>query len=208
MQITWQGLSSLRIQTKETTILVDPFPSSVGLSAPRLIADLFLFSSQSNPQRMAAATAKGFVIDHPGEYEHRGVLVTGIAFHQTVAKLPGTITLYTIEAEGLLLGHLGALAQTLSEKELEELEDVDVLFVPVGGKTVLTAKQALDVISRIEPRIVVPTYFRLGGLKQALDGVEIFRKEMGLKDLSTQDKIRLSKRDLPEEGIQTIILQP
>ncbi len=208
MQISWHGLGCIRLQTKDLTLFIDPFSSTVGLPAPRLQADCFVFTSSENPQLSIALKGQSFVVSHAGEFEIRGVVLMGSTVEQTVNKKLEIITLYTVAAEGLVLGHLGALARPLTEMELEHLENVDVLFLPVGGKSVLGADQASEVISQIEPRVVIPMHYQLPGLKVPLDGVDKFAKALGVKNAAPQDKIRLSRKDLPEEDMSVIILKP
>lgn len=207
MYISWHGLSCFRIQTKDTTLLIDPFSGVAGVNVPRLQADIFLFSSADNPSLAAAQKTAGFVLAQPGEYEVRGVAVTGLPHTQKGEKDPVLITLYTIAAEDLLIGHLGTIAQDVSAETLERLNDVDVLIVPVGGRSVLDAKKAVEVASEVEPRLVIPCYYRIPGLKLPLDGLEPFCKELGLKAQPAEAKVRITKKELPEE-MKLVVLSP
>lgn len=208
MYLSWHGLACVRLQTKETTILTDPFASNVGLSAPRAQADILLFSDSKNPQREQAMKGQGFVIHGPGEYEVGGVTVAGLGIEQAGEK--GTVlhTLYVVAAEGLSLGFLGGLRRVLTEQELDEMQDVDVLFVPVGGKPYTNAEQALEMVSEIEPRIVVPYFFKTPGLKFALDGVEAFMKQVGKKGTVAEEKFKVTKKELPEGDMRVVVLKP
>ncbi len=208
MYITWQGLTCVRLQTKDCTILVDPFMGNAGLTAPRLIADLFLFSDAENPQAVAVQKNKGFVIALPGEYESHGIVIAGVAVSQGTGKDARSTTVFTVAVEGIVVGLLGPIGRELDQGELEQLNGIDVLFVPVGGKPSIAAKQAVDLTSQIEPRVVIPYYFRLPGLKMPLDGVEPFAKEMGVKNIAPLEKLRLAKKELPEEDMITYILKP
>ncbi len=209
MYISWHGLSCLRVQTKETTLLIDPFSAKTGLTSPRLQADLILFSESDNPQREAAQKTASFVLAGPGEYEVHGVSVTGTGVEEQRDGKPHLLTLYTLTAEGVLVGFLGPLGRTLEAQELEHLQDVDVLFVPVGGNGVMTAKQAMETVSEIEPRMVVPYYYRIPRLTVKLDGVEAFLKEAGEKHANPETKLRITKKDLPEEeDMRIVTLQP
>ncbi len=206
MHLTWHGFSCVRIQTKDATLLIDPFPGTLGLSAPRLQADALLFSSLENPQLAAARKTDAFLVEHAGEYETRGVVITGVAVHQQEQR--DAITLYTLEAEGVLLGFLGGLRQELGEDHIAALKDVDVLFVPAGGHAVLTGKQAVAMVSRVEPRIAVPYYYKTPGVKLPLDDASAFAKELGIKTIAAEEKLRLSRKELPDGDMKTIFLQP
>lgn len=201
MHLSWHGLNCVRLQTRETTILLDPLPTTVGLPSPRLQADVFVFSEAGNPQRKKVRGGTAFVIDAPGEYETRGIMIHGVATKDS------SLTLYTIESEGMLVGHLSSLATSLNGPQIELLKDVDVLLVPVGGKPVLNAQQASEVISLLEPRVVIPLYYKVPSLTVRLEGVEPFLREMGVKNAAPQERIRLIKKDLPEEEMNVLVLK-
>lgn len=204
MLITWHGLGCVRIQTKETTVLIDPPAPNAGLSTVRLSADLFLFTSEENPNLAKLDEAKDSVISYAGEYEFHGIMINGVAIRRgnTVA------TLYTLEAEGVTVGILGALGSAVTSEELNGLQNVDVLLVPVGGTPVLSPVQATELISQIEPRIVIPTYYATPGLKMKLEGADKFMKELGVTASETSDKFRISKKELPDDDMRVVILTP
>lgn len=183
--------------------MVDPLPHNLGLSPSRLQADLFLFTDTKNPQHAKAQKSDAFLIDAPGEYEVHGVTVNGIP----IDIAGGAMTIFTIQAEGIVIGHLGALGQTINGPQIELLKDIDVLFVPVGGKPTLSARQATEVLSVLEPRVVIPMYYKVPGLTMKLDGVDVFLKEFGVKSAQPQEKIRLTRKELPEGDMQVLLLK-
>lgn len=195
------GLSSFKIQTSHTIILLDPHDGQAGLRAPRAHADVTLIAKREgrNPD---AGGEKSFLIDGAGEYEVKGVAIYGIP------ALDARQTFYVLEAEDLRLGHLGDLNRPLQNGELERLDGVDVLFLPVGGQGVLDSRQAQEVISELEPRIVIPMHVKLPGLKTPRDPVTTFCREFGVKDASPQEKFRLTKKDLPPEETAVVVLLP
>lgn len=204
MYITWHGLSCVRLQTKEVTILVDPLPPTAGLAAPRLQGDLFVFSSIENPQHAKASKGEVFVIDTAGEFEVRGVTIRGVSVEQPGGK---SMVLYTFETEGMVVGHLGALGTSINGPHIEFLKDIDVLLIPVGGKPVLSAKQATEMLSVLEPRVVIPMYYQVPGLNTRLESVDLFLKELGAKNTVPQEKIHLTRKELPEEEMQVLLLK-
>ncbi len=208
MQFSWHGLACIRLQTKETTILADPFGPNLGLSAPRIQADILLFADSANPQREQAMKGHGFIIHGPGEYEVGGVHIVGLGLEQEAGKEKELHTVYVVSAEGLTVGFLGGLRRPMTEQELDEIQDIDVLFVPVGGKTVVNAEQALEMVSEVEPRVVVPYYFRTPGLKTALEPVDAFTKQVGKKDIVAEEKFKITKKELPESDMQVVVLKP
>ena len=149
------------------------------------------------------------VIAGPGEYEVRGVFITGVwsfADDEGGKKL-GRNNIFLFHLDDLVVCHLGALGHTLSSQQLEAIGDVDVLLVPVGGNASLSAGKASEVISQIEPRVVIPMHYSTGRETLQMDSLDKFTKEMGLKDWTTQDKFSMKKSDLAETT-QVVILEP
>lgn len=208
MQINWHGLACFRLLTKEASVVIDPFDASVGLKPPHFSSDLLLMTSdRPGHSNAAAVSGQSFRIDGPGEFEVKGVFVWGHGVDNPNDGQRRT-TVYVLEAEDITLAHLGDLNVVLNESQLDRLEGVDVLLIPVGGHGVLDSKKAVELISEIEPRIVIPMYYHQPGLKAALDPVAKFAKEMGVKETEPVDKIRLVKRELPQEETKVIILKP
>lgn len=195
------GLSSFKLQIGNVTVLLDPHDGTQGIRAPRSQADLTLVA-KSDGRNPAAGGANSFVIDRPGEYEIKGVSVYGIPANDA------SQTFFVVEAEGLRLGHLGDLNRILQNGEMEHLDSADILFLPVGGHGVLDAVKAQEVISELEPRVVIPMHFKMPGLKTNRDTVATFCKEMGVKDTASLDKLRIAPKDLPQEETRVIVLQP
>lgn len=208
MEITWFGLSCFRIRSRTATIVTDPYDKSVGLNLPRLKADIVTVSHDA-PGHNAAHAVKGepHILSGPGEYEIRGVFITGLDIRpENKRKRERRNTVFLFELEDLRVCHLGDLQHVPSQAEVEEaLGEVDVLFVPVGGGEALNATQAAEVVSLLEPRIVIPMHYRVPGLALKLDPVQKFLKEMGSEKAPTLDVLRLSRADLPEET-QVIVL--
>ncbi|MFA6428534.1 MAG: MBL fold metallo-hydrolase [Candidatus Buchananbacteria bacterium] len=215
MLITWLGQSCFKIQVKndgqEITIVTDPFEGSVGLRAPSLGAEIVTVSHDHyDHNNLDAVRGTPFVVNTPGEYETKGVFIYGIpSWHDKVeGKEKGTNTIYRINAEDLSIVHLGDLGQaTLTEEQKEKLSSVDVLLIPVGGGATLDGKDAAALVAELEPRIVIPMHYKIPGLKIDLDGLDKFIKNLGLK-AETTDKLRIAKKDLPQEETKLYILTP
>lgn len=217
MNITWHGQSCFKIEEKVNgnlvTVVTDPFDNSIGLRLPKLRADIVSVShSHSDHNNSAAvegiADKSPFVIDRPGEYETRGVSIFGIgSFHdKSEGAERGKSVMFKFDFDGLTVLHLGDLGTLLSDQQLERLDEVDVLLIPVGGKYTINAKEAAEVVRQIEPRVVVPMHYHLPGLKVDLDGVEKFRKEMGNK-AETMPKLKISKKEMPSDETKLVILE-
>ena len=179
MNISWLGLSSILLETKqqdrEVNVVIDPYQNETGLRFPRTVKSQFVLSSrdhedQNNIEAIEGVSEKPFLVNSPGEYEVQGVFVYGIEAPRNGAK-EGTQephTIWRIEAEGISIAHLGAINRALTDKELESLPSIEVLILPVGGNAVLDSKEAAKIIERIEPRIVIPTYYAIPNVKQNL----------------------------------------
>ncbi|MDX1523085.1 MAG: MBL fold metallo-hydrolase, partial [Anaerolineae bacterium] len=102
--------------------------------------------------------------------------------------------------------HLGDLNQVPTQSQVEDMGDIDVLFVPVGGQKALNATQAAEVISLIEPYVVIPMHYHLPNITIKFDSVDKFLKEMGVSSSETTDTLKLTKSSIPDET-QVIVLE-
>ena len=212
MIITWLGQACFKIQDKigtdGVTVVTDPFAKEIGLKVPNFEADIITVSHQHfDHNNTAALRGTPFIIDCAGEYDHKGVLVEGIdSFHDDKGGAErGNNIIYRLEIDDISVAHLGDLGHTLNDAQLEKLVGTDVLLIPVGGKYTLDAKKAVEVISQIEPRIVIPMHYKIKDLKADIDGVDKFIKEIGLTP-TYEEKLKISKKDLPQEDMELVIL--
>ncbi len=210
MDILWYGHACFRIKDRTATIITDPFDKSIGLSPAGLKGDIVTVS-HAHPGHSNVKAVKGnpFVIDGPGEYEVSGVFITGISsYHDTRnGREYGKNTIFVFEMDGLRVCHLGDLGHIPSQSQVEAIGDINVLLVPVGGGASLKASQATEVVSLLEPSIVVPMHYRLSGLAMKLDPVSKFLKELGVASAEEQDMLKVSASSLPEET-QVVLLRP
>ncbi|MFH1780628.1 MAG: MBL fold metallo-hydrolase [Candidatus Nealsonbacteria bacterium] len=216
MHIIWQGQSFFQIQTslnkgEQTTLAIDPFDESIGLKVPSISADILLIThDHADHNNKKAIKGAPFIIDGPGEYEVKEVFIRGIpSFHdEEDGKKRGANTIYTLEVEELKLCHLGDFGQKeLTEDQLEQIGDIDILMIPVGGEFTIDAKGAAHIISQIEPKIVIPMHYAIPKLKAQLDGVDKFLKEIGKKSVVPQPKLLIKKKDLPLETQVVVLTQ-
>jgi hypothetical protein len=198
MEITALGFDSFRITGKQLDIVVNPFDSAkLGLKFPSLSPNLILLSSEQPHRAEVEHSAEQIVIDRPGEYELRGTTVEGI-------DLGGGVTAYQIAIDGLTVGYLGEIPAETPTAKLQDLTDTDIIFVPVGGE--LGAKKAAELISKLEPKVIIPTHFATPGVKVEAGPVDAFLKEMGSK-ATPESKFKVTTKDLPEEPT-VVLLQP
>lgn len=211
MEIRYLGHSSFIIQTKDTSIVCDPYSPDLGLRFPSGIkADILTISHDHyDHNNIKAVEGNPFIIKEPGEFEIKGVNIFGISsFHdKNQGKERGLNTMFLIEAEGVTVCHLGDLGQALSNDQINELDGVDVLLVPVGGTYTIDAKEAEEVILQIEPKIVIPMHYGVVGLKENLNPLSIFLKDMGKENVEPQNKFVIkSGQEMPEET-QIVVLE-
>jgi L-ascorbate metabolism protein UlaG (beta-lactamase superfamily) len=201
MEITWLGYSCFRLKGSQATVITDPYPPELGYKLGKPTATIITVSHQ-HPGHSYVEGIGGVprVVTKPGEYEISGVLITGIAtFHdgEKGAKR-GKSTAYHIELDEVSVCHLGDLGHVLSVGQVEELDNVDVLLLPVGGVSTINAPLAAEVVRQLEPKVVIPMHYQTPELKRELEPVDRFLKEIGAKDVAPQPKLNISKSSLPE----------
>ena len=204
MEITWYGHSCFRLTERGmATVVTDPFDSeSVGYEPLKLKADI-VTSSHDAPGHNFLNAVKGtsHTITGPGELEIGGVFITGVQTDATgkkISDLPRN-TLYVFDYMGITVAHLGDLRSVPTQAEIEALGTVHVALVPVGGGTGLNAAKAAEVVSLLEPNIVIPMHYYTPAAKVPLDKLDKFMKEMGLHEAETMPTLKVSKSALPEE---------
>lgn len=212
MIITWQGHSCFKIQDKigpdGVTLVTDPFNKEIGLKVPNFEADIVTVShDHDDHNNVGALRGNPFVINCAGEYDFKGILVEGIdSYHdESKGEKRGVNVIYRFEVEDVSIVHLGDLGNSLDNAQLEKLAGTDILLIPVGGKYTLDAKKAVEVISQIEPRIVIPMHYKTEGVKIDIDPIDKFIKEIGVTP-THEEKLKISKKDLPQEDMELVIL--
>jgi L-ascorbate metabolism protein UlaG (beta-lactamase superfamily) len=215
MEITYLGHAAFRIKGKTATVVTDPYaPDRVGLKFPKHITADIVTVSHDHPDHNATREIEGtaYIVNGPGEYEIKGVGIIGLStFHdEEKGAKRGKNTVYRIEMDGLSIVHLGDLGHTLSAEEVDSLDGVDILMVPVGGFYTIDPAKAVAVISEIEPSIVLPMHYGRTELPAKAFGSlvprEAFLKEIGKDDVVAQPKLTITKDKLPEQ-MQVIILE-
>ena len=206
MEINWYGLSCFRINERGmAAVVTDPYdPEIVGLDPGKLRADVITMSCDKSEHNFSKAVrGSAFEITGPGEYEVGGVFVTGVLINGSKKRNSSDDlrnTVYVIDYNGVTVAHLGELNSVPSQTEVEGLGEVHVALVPIGGKTSLNAAKAAEVISLLEPSIVIPMHYGMSGINVQLDPLSKFLKEMGLTEVETEETIKISSTNvLPEE---------
>lgn len=212
--VQFLGHACVRIRGRDGIVLCDPFSRSIGLDIGRPTAHIVTVSHDHPDHNNVAAVRpmrdRVFTIDGPGEYEVSGILITGVrTFHDKVRGAErGFNTVYVIHLDDVTFCHLGDLGHELSQGQIEAIGDVDVLFVPVGGGETIGPAEASNVISQIEPRVVVPIHYATAQLsfEHELAPLDKFTHEMGLKEVHAEDKLTISASSLPPESEETRVI--
>lgn len=212
MQISWNGLGCFTLTGKpiqgDVSVVTDPYENSTGLRLPRTLTAAVVVSSHNAPEanNLGAIAEEDqkppFLVTHAGEYEVSGIFVTGILAPRSDKS---EHYIYRIGLEGIQVAFLGALDRKLSDDEIAALGNIDVLILPVGGKPYMDKDLAADVVSQIEPRLVIPSHFKVQGLKQKLTDVEPFCKELSCPR-EDQNKLKITRSTLPADEIQVAVL--
>lgn len=209
MQITWHGQYTVKIVSKDITLVLDPYAPTVGLSPFRSKADIVALTNpaDSSMSQVDAVQGEPVLINTPGEFSVKGFTLHAMSWQ---ADDGNERSVHRWIIEDMTILHLGALQRELTSEELQELEraNIDIVLLPVGGGSGLTTKQALKMVSTLEPRIVLPIHYKLPKLKESLDDVEQFAKEMGVNPKQKEKKFLVRASKLPQDDVQTIILAP
>ncbi len=213
MEITWLGHSCFQLRGKNATLITDPFTLQPGEAQwLNKINATIVTVSHNHPGHNYVLGVNGnpHVVRGPGEYEISDVLITGVAaYHDDKqGKERGRNTIYVIHMDDLVICHLGDLGHPLQEEQLEEVADADVLLVPIGGPHTITPTQAAELISQVEPHIVIPMHYRpQEGEHEAGHPLDKFCREMDVKTMNVQLKCVVTRSNVPTET-QVVLLSP
>jgi len=210
MELVWHGHAHFRLRGREGVVVMDP-SARRGSAGSRAAADVVTVSHQHPGHNQSAAVGgQPKVLTGPGEYEVKGINLIGIqTYHDAEkGKKRGKNTAFLIEIDDLVVCHLGDLGHIPTSDQVDLIGDnVDVLLIPVGGDGTIDATQAVEVISLVDPRVVIPMHYQVGDLDPQLDTVEKFLRAMGVTAAEPQPKATITKSSLAE-GTQVVLLQP
>lgn len=213
MVITHHGGQCFKVTFGDLTLAFDPIAKGATLPATRFGADI-AFISRNHPDmngvdEVTYGEKKPFVVSGPGEYERQGVVAEGFLSKSKYGLKKGETeavnTIYAVHLEDMTLVHLGALVDPeLSREARESIDEIDVLFVPVGGEGVLTASAAHELAVALEPKIIIPMHYSGIGEPKAL---ESFLKEAGNRSEKVE-KLTLKKKDLVGRDGSILVITP
>lgn len=215
MEIKYLGHSSFQLKNKLATVITDPYESKmVGLRFPKQDADVVTIShAHADHNQADQVTNNPLVINIPGEYEKNGVRITGFkSYHdKKEGAEKGVNILFKIEMDGVNILHCGDLAHKLSDELLEEIDNIDVLMLPVGGGFSLNPQEAADLVKDVEPSFVIPMHYDHIAINKevfaSLSPVSEFLHKMGLGEVEPMKKLTLKKEDVEAEGTKVVVME-
>ncbi|MEX0934674.1 MAG: MBL fold metallo-hydrolase [Candidatus Saccharimonadales bacterium] len=200
MEITYYGANCIKVTSKEVTILIDPITGEYGPD-PKIKADVLLYSQKPSKDINSKID---FLIDSPGEYEIRSVMIDGIAarLHTQKQEEAPKGVIYTISHKDIRILVAGNIHPDIADDQLDRIDGVDALVVPVGGKGLTMDKEAAaDFIRQFDPALVIPVHYDDAKTKYPMpqDKVDSFLQEVGATDASREKSIKISNRDISED---------
>jgi len=204
IEITWFGRTCFRIRGREGTVVTDPVPQDSGYKIGKLTADFVTLSNVDNPDYgRADAVSDARALNAPGEYEVGGILVSGVS----LKRADGTRNVaFVIEIEGIRVGHIGIPDPQTLKPLPDELNDLDILLMPVGGGNSLSATQATDLMTTIDPAVVIPMHYKTDQERLDLEPLGRFLSETGTKP-EPQPRFQSTKTGLPSD-LTVVVLEP
>jgi L-ascorbate metabolism protein UlaG (beta-lactamase superfamily) len=209
MVITYHGGEFFKVQFGDMTLAFNPISKDSKLKSTRFGADIALISlineDFNGVDQVTHGDRNPFVISGPGEYEVKGIFIKGFLSESKYQDKSKINTIYSVSLENMNLCFLGAVASAdIAGEALEALGDIDVLFVPIGGEGVLSPADANKLVTKLEPKLVIPMHYGEMGQAKAL---QTFLKESGSEDVKPTDKLTLKKKDLEGKEADVVVLE-
>ena len=211
MDISWLGHSCFRIRGRDVTVVTDPYDRGLGYPTLKMNADIVTVShdhpNHANAAAIQPAAGRLRTLTGPGEYEVAGALIEGVQTYRDKqkGKEHGKNTAFLVHVDEVTVCHLGDLGHTLDATQIEALKDADVVLIPVGGRCTIDAAEAVEVVSQLEPKVVIPMHYGVASL--GLESVERFCKEMAVTDPTIVPRFSVTKTTLPDEP-RVVLLSP
>jgi len=207
MQIFHYGNGFIKLVTKspqlgDSIVLIDPYQTKTwGLRQPKMDANVVISFDPKFDSKLIDTNS--FIISEPGEYENREIAIYGIDADENNG------TVFIIKTEGITIGHVNSLKSTvLSDTAQEFLNDLDILFIPIGGVDTIDGKQAGNLVQKLEPRIVIPICYKYKGAITKQTDEKAFLKELGISKFDETEKFVIKKNELPVDEIKIVLLHP
>lgn len=209
-EFKWFGHNCFRIKSREATVITDPVERSTGFAMSKQNANIVTISTYDSQNTNTNVVRPDFqIVDGPGEYELEGVFITGVRTlldpERTAEKKFNTA--YLFELDGFVICHLGDLGQVPKTEKSEQLSQADILLLPIGGATGLSQEQAAEVVSHLEPKVLIPMQYRTEIGDRQLESLETFAKLIGVDVPEAIDKYTPRQADL-QDAMELVVLAP
>ena len=211
MEISWHGLSCFRLTERGmATVVTDPYDhNSVGFAPLKLRGEIVTVSHDA-PGHNFVRSVKGLirVITGPGEFEIGGVFITGVQTNRNRKRSTNELrnTLYVFDYDGITVAHLGDLQKVPSQTEIENLGGVNVVLVPVGDGKSLNASKAAEIVSMLEPGIVIPMHYQVPESNLELAPLNRFLNEMGVGEVEPIPTLKITRTSASNEA-RVVVLE-
>jgi L-ascorbate metabolism protein UlaG (beta-lactamase superfamily) len=209
-EFKWFGHNCFRIKSRDATIITDPVDRATGFAMAKQNANIVSISNRDSVNANTGVVRPEYqIVDGPGEYEMEGVFITGVRTFLDLARSQAREfnTAFLFEMEGFVICHLGDLGQVPTTEQTEQLSQADILLIPVGGATGLSQEQAAEVVSLLEPRVLVPMQYRTEIGDRALQPLDTFAKLVGVELPEPLDKYTPRHAEL-NEAMELVVLNP
>lgn len=224
MIITYHGLESIKIQFGDTVLALNPLSKESKVKQSRFGADIALVSindpNMNGVDNVTYGDKEPFAIYGPGEYEVKEIFIRGfasISHHDSTSKGPGVggdmiNTIYNVNVEGMSVVYLGALGEDVPSETIEEIDSVDILFVPIGDQDngVLSPEKAHKLAVKLQPKLIIPMHFGegvVGDKPGKSEYLKKFLKEAGEEEAKPVDKLTIKQKDLSDKEGDVAVLK-
>jgi L-ascorbate metabolism protein UlaG (beta-lactamase superfamily) len=200
LDITWLGHSCFRIKGKEAVIITDPVDPATGYAAGKVKGDIISISHMHKGHSYIECLESDYkVIKGPGEYEIKGVFINVFSsFHDSKeGNERGKNNIFLFEIDGITICHLGDIGHVIPSNLTEELSDVGILLIPIGGISTIDGSIAADIVRNLSPKIVIPMHYKTPEEIKEIESLEKFLKKMGIKEIVAQPKLTVNRSTLP-----------
>lgn len=203
LKIRWHGHACFEI-TNEVTLVTDPHDGkSIGIHAPNVVGDIILVSHDHYDHNSIKSVEKddSKIVTDGRKRTISNVQINGFdSYHdECKGEKRGSNIIYKFISDGIKFCHLGDLGHSLDETTVQQIGDIDILFIPIGGTYTIDAERAWDLVNIIKPKITVPMHYKIEGLSLPIAGVDPFLEKNKFKILKVGNEIDIEKEELPTE---------